>query len=93
MSKEKIKDILIRAGKTFTQAFLSALSVDALLGVTDVDTFKRIGISILIAAGAAGISAVWNMILDFINKKIDEIMPTEDGLTKALEGGDVYVED
>lgn len=67
MTKEKIKDILIRALKTFVQAFLSALSVDALIGITDFDVLKKVLISILIAATAAGISAVWNMALDAIN--------------------------
>ncbi|MBQ3045622.1 MAG: hypothetical protein IJO03_01000 [Clostridia bacterium] len=62
MNKEIIKDIVIRALKTFVQAFLSAISVDALLGVTDFDAFKKIGLSMLIAGTAAGISAVWNSI-------------------------------
>ncbi len=64
MNKNIIKDIVIRALKTFVQAFVSAVSVDALLGVTDFDTFKRIGISMLIAGTAAGISAVWNTMLE-----------------------------
>lgn len=67
MNKTVIKDIVIRALKTFVQAFLSAVSVDALLGVTDFDTFKRIGISMLIAGSAAGISAVWNTMLEAKN--------------------------
>lgn len=67
ISKEKIKDIAIRALKTFIQAFLSAISVDALLGVTDLDTFKKVLVSVLIAAAAAGISAVWNMAQDMLN--------------------------
>lgn len=67
ISKEKIKDIAIRALKTFIQAFLSAISVDALLGVTDFDTLKKVLIGILIAAAAAGISAVWNMAQDMLN--------------------------
>lgn len=67
ISKEKIKDIAIRALKTFIQAFLSAISVDALLGVTDFDAFKKVLIGILIAAAAAGISAVWNMAQDMLN--------------------------
>ena len=61
MDKQIIKDIAIRALKTFVQAFLSAISVDALLGVTDFDAFKKIGLSMLIAGTAAGISAVWNL--------------------------------
>ncbi len=60
MNKQIIKDIAVRALKTFVQAFLSAISVDALLGVTDFDAFKKIGLSMLIAGTAAGISAVWN---------------------------------
>lgn len=60
MNKQIIKDIVIRALKTFVQAFLSAISVDSLLGVTDFDALKKIGISMLIAGTAAGISAVWN---------------------------------
>lgn len=67
ISKEKVKDIAIRALKTFIQAFLSAISVDALLGVTDFDAFKKVLIGILIAAAAAGISAVWNMAQDMLN--------------------------
>ncbi len=69
MDKIIIKDIAVRALKTFVQAFLSAVSVDALLGVTDFDTFKRIGISMLIAGTAAGISAVWNAALEAANNK------------------------
>lgn len=69
MNKEIIKDILIRALKTFVQAFFSAISVDALLGVTDFDAFKRIGLSMLIAGTAAGVCAVWNGALKYISSK------------------------
>lgn len=62
-----IKDTAIRAGKTFLQAFLSAISVDTLLGVTDFDAFKKVGISMLVAALAAGISAVWNGTVKALN--------------------------
>lgn len=67
MTKEKIKDFAIRAFKTFIQAFLASISVDALIGVTDFEILKKIAISILIAAVAAGFSAVGNMLLDAIN--------------------------
>ena len=53
-------DVAERAIKTFLQAFLSSISVDVLLGITDFDAFKKVGISMLVAALAAGISAVWN---------------------------------
>ena len=67
MTKEKIKDILTRALKTFMQAFLSALSVDVLIGVTDFATLKKLALSVLIGAVAAGICAVWNTVLDAVN--------------------------
>ena len=69
MDKQIIKDVLIRALKTFVQAFLSAISVDALLGVTDLDTLRKIGISMLIAGTAAGISAVWNTVLKLLEER------------------------
>lgn len=69
MNKEIIKDIAIRALKTFAQAFVSSISVDALLGVTDLDTLKKIGLSMLIAGTAAGISAVWNTVLNMLDMK------------------------
>lgn len=69
MTKEKIKDVIIRALKTFFQAFLAAFSVDALLvDITNLDAFKKVLVGVLIAAVAAGISAVWNMALDALNK-------------------------
>jgi hypothetical protein len=86
-TKEQIKDILARAGKTFAQAFVSAISVDSIFGVTDLDTLKRIGLSMLIAGVAAGISAIWNMIQSWLYRKIDEMMPTSDEITAELERG------
>lgn len=59
-TKKIIFDVAERAGKTFLQAFMSAISVDVLLGVTDFDAFRKVGLSMLVAALAAGISAVWN---------------------------------
>lgn len=92
MTKEKVKDIIARAGKTFAQAFISAISVDSIFGVTDLDTLKRIGLSMLIAGVAAGISAIWNMVQDYLYRKIDEIMPTSDELTAEIEQG-LYEDD
>lgn len=59
-TKAIIADVAERAVKTFMQAFLSSISVDVLLGVTDFDAFRKVGLSMLVAALAAGISAVWN---------------------------------
>ncbi|MBH1979936.1 hypothetical protein I8H89_00270 [Candidatus Saccharibacteria bacterium] len=52
------KDIVIRAAKTFAQAFFATLAAGA-IGVTDVNTLK----ALLIAALAAGISAAWNLLI------------------------------
>ena len=87
LTKEQIKDILARAGKTFAQAFVSAISVDSIFGVTDLDALKRIGLSMLIAGVAAGISAIWNMVQNWLYRKIDELMPTEEQLTESIEEG------
>lgn len=73
MDKKIIKDIAIRALKTFVQAFLSAVSVDAFLGVTDFDAFRKVAFSVLIAGAAAGICAVWNGALNYINAKNGEV--------------------
>lgn len=72
MTKEKIKDFATRAGKTFIQAFLAALSIDMIVGVTDFETLKKLALSVLIAAVAAGISAVWNMALEAVNSYIEK---------------------
>ena len=86
MTKEKIKDIVARASKTFIQAFIGSITIDGFFGVTDFDAVKRIALSMLVAGVAAGVSAVWNMVLDFIYRKIDEAMPTSDELTESIEG-------
>lgn len=87
LTKAQIKDILTRALKTFAQAFISALSVDTLFGVTDLDTLKRIGLSMLIAGVAAGVSAVWNMTQDFIFKWIEKKFPTDKAVEESIQKG------
>ncbi len=66
--KEKLKDILVRALKTFMQGFLATLIV--LLKESD---FSDINIlkSILIGALAGGISAVMNLIIKALKKEYD----------------------
>ena len=71
--KKAIRDILIRAAKTFVQAFISYLSIDAFFGVTDYTALKKIALSLVVGALAAGVSAVWNSILEWINRRIDEM--------------------
>lgn len=70
---KKVKDILIRAGKTFVQAFISYLSIDAFFGVTDLTALKKIALSLLVGALAAGGSAVWNSLLEWISNRIGEV--------------------
>jgi len=53
-----MNDIIVRALKTFVQAFLAAIAV-SVANVTNWDSAK----AALFAAVAAGISAVWNVIL------------------------------
>ena len=48
-------DVVVRAVKTFVQAFLSVVALGA-TDVIDVDSLK----ALIVGAGAAGISAVWN---------------------------------
>ena len=64
--KEKIKDICIRAIKTFIQGFLGALTIT--LPSTDLSDIALVK-SILIGAIAGGISAVMNLIINLLNKK------------------------
>lgn len=54
----QMRDIAIRAGKTFLQTFLSALAI----GIVAVDSVDSL-LALLIACGAAGISAIQNTFL------------------------------
>ena len=61
-----MKDILIRPAKTFVQAF-GAVFITAISGGIDVKD-KEALVALLVAAVAAGLSAVWNIILNKISK-------------------------
>lgn len=61
-----MKDILIRAGKTFVQGFLGSLAVT--LPSSDFSDMSVVK-SLLIGAIAGGISAVMNLIINMLNKK------------------------
>ncbi len=59
------KDIASRALKTFLQAFVPVLiAAFQVADLTDWDNLKTIAYSALISAFAAGISAVWNLVLE-----------------------------
>ena len=59
-----VKDILIRAVKTFVQAFFGAITIDGIAGVTDTEGLKRALVAMGIAGVSAGISAVWNLVIN-----------------------------
>lgn len=63
MKKEKIKDIIIRALKTFIQGFLGALAIT----LPNSDLMAQ-GVlkSLLIGALAGGISALMNFVLSLL---------------------------
>ena len=61
-----MKDILIRAGKTFLQGFLASLVV-SLNGATSID--ETLVKSALLGAVAGGFSALMNYIIQLLNKK------------------------
>ena len=64
------KDIGRRAAKTFAQAFIGTVSTVSFVGVKDLDTFKAVAISTAVAGISAGVSAVWNMAREYINKEL-----------------------
>ena len=60
----KTKDVIERALKTFIQAFLGSVTINSFMLVEDINGFKSVLYSTLIAGISAGVSAVWNM---FVN--------------------------
>jgi len=52
---DQVKDLVVRAAKTFVQAFLASLAI----GIVVVDDWAGLQ-ALAIASGSAGISAVWN---------------------------------
>lgn len=72
--KEKVKDVLLRAAKTFWQAAFAYLvtafgSQFADIGAFDPDALQNAGLALLVGAIAAGCSATWNgVIAPFIKK-------------------------
>lgn len=61
-----MKDIIIRAFKTFIQGFLGALAIT--LPTTDLTNYELLK-SILIGAVAGGVSAVMNLIINLLKKE------------------------
>lgn len=66
--KEQIKDIAIRALKTFWQAALAFAIINSEILFTDITAFdgeklKQLGLTVGVGALAAGLSAVYNGVL------------------------------
>ena len=77
--REKLKsinwrDLAIRAAKTFVQTFLSYLTIDGVFGISDKVEMQRWLLTTGLSALAAGISAVWNLILDVVGDKAGEAL-------------------
>ena len=70
-TKEKIKDIAVRAGKTFLQAFLASLAVDAASLTGGWNVWR----AALISAAAAGFSAVMNAAIAALEKEENDVHP------------------
>lgn len=68
MKKIDWKDVLKRAGKTFVQSFVAAISIDQMVAVADMESAKAVLWSMLVAGVAAGTSAVWNMFAGYISQ-------------------------
>lgn len=74
-----MKDWLIRALKTFVQATVAYFVANIALITQhvvewDFSDWKGWLMPIIVGAGSAGISAVWNVILESIDKKKTEAM-------------------
>lgn len=73
MKKIHWKDVGIRAGKTFIQAFVANVSMEQILAITDTESAGMILHSMLIAGLSAGISAVWNMVTGYLSQRKKEL--------------------
>lgn len=62
------KDVGKRAGKTFVQAFVASVGVTSIPQITDFETAKAATFSACIAGLSAGISAVWNMAVNYFKE-------------------------
>ncbi len=72
LRKANWNDIAIRASKTFIEAFLSYITIDGIFEITDTTTAKRFVLTTGISALAAGISAVWNLVMSIVSQKVSE---------------------
>ena len=74
MNNHSVPDFLVRAAKTFVQAFIPVILANVAAIMThvvnwDFADWKGWLLPILISAFAAGISALWNFIIEKVNQK------------------------
>ena len=92
-NEKKVPDFLVRAAKTFVQAFIPVIIANIALIMShivnwDFADWKGWLMPILISAVAAGISAIWNLILEKINARTEaQIFASldQEQLTQLLE--------
>ncbi|MBR3552930.1 MAG: hypothetical protein IKN72_06035 [Clostridia bacterium] len=71
MNKINWKDVAARTVKTFVAAFAPAISIDLLYGISDAKGLAKGALAMLISAASAGITAVWNMLLELFRDRFD----------------------
>lgn len=79
------RDILERAWKTFFQAFLGSITIDSFFGVTNAGALKRVLLAVLVGAVSAGVSAVWNMLIQWLTIRIEELGDDEESTEEMIE--------
>ena len=79
--KQRIKDVLVRAFKTFWQSALSYLILSLTGFNFGTDTLsKRVIIGLILSAGAAGLSAAYNGVIGpFLADDTEEEEPDWEG--------------
>lgn len=101
MNKINWKDVVARTVKTFIATFIGAFSfADAIFMIRDKDEMTRYIASSIISAISAGVTAVWNVLLelfgDRINAAVDKVVTWIFNILPkkpAGEGADLIDED
>ncbi len=65
------RDIAARCAKTFVQAAVGVLSTVQFTDIANATDKGAVICAVVVAAVAAGASAVWNLILDIVKKEAD----------------------
>jgi hypothetical protein len=86
---QKLKDILIRAGKTFWQAALASLVIAIPEIINLIPNGWEAVLPVLVSAGvgalAAGLSAMWNGV---IAPMLDKVKHKQEAVESVTDGGE-----